>query len=712
MKKKSLFFPCFSGLLLLFAIVAFNGIALSQTAHTVPFSDDFETQDFANWVGPGPYASVQNSFVHSGNWTMQSKIPNTSGFRDGTAYFNLSSTPNPLSVRFFFYLDTQYVLANGDSIWILRLNNGSTFQTFKLLANGTAINIAGDNIPTGTTNITKGAWHSLEVMYTSGSGTGALALYLDGSSKAETSASGLTLPSMTQVVMGALEPYNGDYGTMYFDDMAVSGTSIGAPPAGITVRHGGTFNRTNLKLDVTLYGYSASDQLVVNLNGSQVSQQAGSTSGRMTATFNLSNLAPGKYTLQTQLLNSTGAQKAVASETITKYGPAGTPSVAIDEDNAVLVNGVKTFLVSPFSTSTTMANSWLSLKQINYNGWVDGSSTRDLAGFTGYINAVNAPTIGPNNFFQGNNPHVYPYNTSAITNYCTALASNPNILMWTWDDETDMMQSAGSTAAQAKQWTDLCHAVDTNHPVALNWYGYTPVNTYWMGFLATNVVDMNSFDMYPYWSQCKTDHASMWRYAATMDAFQRYTYGLMPWGTFVETFADFTTTCGLPSAAQLNMEAWLNVVHGIKSIEWFNVNTGSGTVPQSVYTMMTNFQTTTTALQSAILAKPTSRTVTSSATVQHNRVDAMVREDANYIYVFAVRLTDIGEESDPPITSTLTISGGGTTTATVYGENRTVAVNAGVISDTFNASAVHIYQLPKSGTPPPPVPTGLAALAH
>lgn len=712
MKKTSLYFPCFSGLLVLLAIFALNGIALSQTAHTVPFSDDFETQDFANWVGPGPYAGVQNSVVHSGSWAMQSSIPNGTGFRDGTAYFNLSSTPNPLYIRLFFFLDSKYVLTNGDSIWILRLNNGTTYQTFKLLANGANINIAGDNVPAGATNITKGAWHSLEVKYTSGSGSGALTVYLDGNAKAETSASSLTLPSMTQLVIGVTEPYNNDYGNMYFDDLVVSGSSIGAPTSSIAVRHGGTFNRTNLKLDVTLSGYASSDQFVVSLNGTQIYQQSGSTAGRMTATFNLSNLAAGNYTLQTQLLDSKGTLKAVTSETITKYGPAGTPPVALDEDNNILVKGVKTFLVTPFSTDSSTANNWLSLNRIDYNGWVDGGSPHTRANYTMYINAINAPTIGPNNFFEGNTPHVYPYNTTAINDYCTSLANNSNVLMWTWDDETDMMQSAGSSAAQAKQWTDICHAVDTNHPVALNLYGYSPINTYWMGFLATGVVDVYSFDMYPYWSQCKTDHASMPRYAATMDAFQRYTYGLMPWGTFVETFADFTTSCGLPSAAQLNMEAWLNVVHGIKSIEWFNVNTGSGTVPTSVYTMMANFKTTVTALQSAILAKPTSRTVNSSATVQHERVDAMVREDSNYIYVFAVRLTDIGEEADPPIAPDLTVSGAGNASATVYGESRTVPVTGGVISDTFNASAVHIYQIPKSGSPPPTPPTGLVTVVH
>ena len=74
-----------------------------------------------------------------------------------------------------------------------------------------------------------------------------------------------------------------------------------------------------------------------------------------------------------------------------------------------------------------------------------------------------------------------------------------------------------------------------------------------------------------------------------------------------------------------------------------------------------------------------------------------MREDSTNIYVFAARLTD-WNESGSPLSTTLTVSGTPSGTASVYGESRNVTVSSGVLTDTFNDSGVHIYVLPKGSS--------------
>jgi hypothetical protein len=113
---------------------------------------------------------------------------------------------------------------------------------------------------------------------------------------------------------------------------------------------------------------------------------------------------------------------------------------------------------------------------------------------------------------------------------------------------------------------------------------------------------------------------------------------------------------------------------------------------------MAKFMSEISSLKDAVMSS-TTRTVTSDQTAAHARVDAMVRESNGKAYIFAARLSDVGEDNDPSITANLTVSGFGSPVATVYGESRTVSVVKGVITDVFAPSSVHIYEISAPAAP-------------
>ncbi len=256
---------------------------------------------------------------------------------------------------------------------------------------------------------------------------------------------------------------------------------------------------------------------------------------------------------------------------------------------------------------------------------------------------------------------------------------------------------------------NAAHAKDTNHPVVLNHYGYYPRSAKPYLYPAITA-DIHGFDIYPVifssgkacedpaphvpgnFQQCAPQFR---HYFHVMDEFRRWDYGLSPWIPIIENGNEASRgRSASPTPAQFRMEAWLNIIHGAKGLAYWPAQDW-GTVPRDILPEMGALAKTTAALKDAILGDVTARTVVSNRTVTGSRVDAMVRQTPGYIWVFAARLTDFGEENAAPLTTQLTVSEmNGTQAATVYGEDRTVQVVNGVLTDTFAPYAVHIYQIP------------------
>jgi hypothetical protein len=306
---------------------------------------------------------------------------------------------------------------------------------------------------------------------------------------------------------------------------------------------------------------------------------------------------------------------------------------------------------------------------------------------------------------------------TAYVNYSKA---DGNLLMWTWKDEPDIGSAPGQVApSRMLALTQATHNNDPNHPVITNLAGYPFSNINdrrngWHYPIVANsselISDVYSADMYPYIYQSSGWTVAQW--LAGIDKQQAYTYNLVPWFTFVEAGIQPCSnppTCAGgagPTPAQLTMEAWLAVIHGVKGISWWGSDL---TYSDSAHlAAMAAFATRASQLTSVILGT-SGRTVTSNCTTDHNRVDAAVRESGGYVYVLAARLTDVGEQSDPAINAQFNVSGVGSGSASVVGENRSVAVSGGVLADSFSTYGVHIYQIPAGNSQPAP-PTGLAVV--
>ena len=158
-----------------------------------------------------------------------------------------------------------------------------------------------------------------------------------------------------------------------------------------------------------------------------------------------------------------------------------------------------------------------------------------------------------------------------------------------------------------------------------------------------------------------------------------------------QTTGDLNTdTYYCPTAGQLRMETWLNVVHKMKGISWFY---HQGVFPPTDhYPFMEQFLRQITELSGVILGPETGRTITDDANTKP-RVDTMLREDSNNVWIFAVRVTELDEAGS--INVTFNVSGVSAAMVTVYEENRTINGSGGSFTDTFALNDVHIYKIPK-----------------
>ncbi len=682
---------------------------------TLLFEDDFEIQDASEWqvTQTNGTVDVLKTLPHSGSWSVRHTL------NSGTVNTLMRRDFAPSAVaygRAFFYLDPMLTVT-GDLQIAQMLNSGSFSgqRVYLRNASGTLyIKLEGHTTP-GTTAIGKGAWHSLELKYDASAGSAAV--YLDGSATPEVSAAGLTLRSADVLRIGV---FGTATGAIYFDDAAVAtpapgaasaNSAIGAAPANVKVRHANSFGRSALPLYATLWGQAPNDNLTVVVNGVEVSRKAGSISGSETPVLNMTGLTAGTYTVAVKLLDANDVLKAQWSESIRKY-INGASTVSIDANNSISRNGSLIFPVTPFMQNPSewvpyWTNGW-----VNLYGWASGYATSySQDQYKSFIETIGQPSIGPNVRFC-NNPATFCVNEpNAVTlasGYATLLKDHPDVLMWAWIDEPDL---GGNTPrvlpAKIQAITDAVHDIDANHPQILNLYGYVPAQTRNKGFLYPNLVsDIYGFDMYP--AIYQRTGATFAGWVNNIDLWQRYNYGLTPWFTFIEAgiqpCSDPPACTGGhgPTAAQLRMEAWLAVVHGIKGISWWGPETPSFTYIDAAHKAeMAKFVDQIGRLKNVVLSAPSARTVTNNATSPGSRVDTMLREDAANVWVFAVRLTDFGEEANPPLNVQLGVSGIDSGVAEVFDENRQVTVANGSFFDFFNPHAVHIYRIPKV-TPAPP----------
>ena len=142
------------------------------------FGDDFESGDLSHWT-TNFGLSADNSQVHSGTWAARAV---SSGGSTGYAVAQLSSGQASLYYKVWFK-----ILGQGPNVIdLLKLRTSTGTALLTLFASPTGVLGYQNNITTvstySKTNVTAGAWHSVEVHVVINDTTSQTETWLDGQS--------------------------------------------------------------------------------------------------------------------------------------------------------------------------------------------------------------------------------------------------------------------------------------------------------------------------------------------------------------------------------------------------------------------------------------------------------------------------------------------------------------------------------------------------
>lgn len=432
--------------------------------------------------------------------------------------------------------------------------------------------------------------------------------------------------------------------------------------------------------------------------------------------FKQTDLSAGAYKIQYSIQNGTNELSSFHESFVKPVD--GIPVYGIDENNSIRLEGKHFFPVTSWIQRYDNASIWADRNVINAlygQGWHQSGHT--ISAFRYYLDLAlskNLRMIGPTSWQgQGLIHFERNSNTQSIIDYVNAFKNHQAIMSWMWDDEPTLGSDAQHNPPQVvRSYTALCHAYDPSHLVTTNFAGKAWTeeakavgrrpynqshNAVYLGGKNTAVADILGFDYYPVdWRILH--NATVEKLVIGIDNL-RTENPYVPIMSFVET-ANIKDDVGVDSPSvgtppatpeQLRMIIWLSVVHGVKGINWFQQFTDTS---QENFVVMQQFVDQITRLSPVVLGPDTTISVTDSADIKGNRVDTMVREFDNDIYIFAVRLSEILESNNPAISVSFTIKGYTNSTVKVFDENRQIPLSQGAFTDTFNPNDVHIYIIP------------------
>lgn len=178
-------------------------------------------------------------------------------------------------------------------------------------------------------------------------------------------------------------------------------------------------------------------------------------------------------------------------------------------------------------------------------------------------------------------------------------------------------------------------------------------------------------------------------YGITVDRVRSLLGGSKPVWNYVELGHPGSNGGQMP-VSKIRPAVWSSLIHGARGIVYFNHSFGGSCRTQHVlHDCNPAIAETVTAVNAEIaslapvLNSPSIRGVTTTA-----GLDASAKWDGTNVYVFAMPDRTTGT------TGTITVPGLGSGTARVIGENRTVTVTRGKLTDSFSdARTVHLYRI-------------------
>ena len=282
--------------------------------------------------------------------------------------------------------------------------------------------------------------------------------------------------------------------------------------------------------------------------------------------------------------------------------------------------------------------------------------------------------------------------------------SDKTVLAWTQQDEPDNAQPNGSggydPCVDPQDIVALYQTMvqnDASRPVYLN-FGQGVANTDWVGRGTctgktemypeyAKGADIVSFDIYPVNETDAKIHGKL-EYVAKGVSFLREAVSYQkPVWAWIET-TDFNGTGNAPSVSQIESEVWMALIHGARGIGYFAhvfapsfIEAGllaDSTVKSGVADINARVQNLAPVLNTPSLDGVV--TVTSASPV-----DVMTKQHGGSLYVFAIGMTSGSADASFAVPE-----GSG---ATVLGEDRSLKVESGAFSDTFDGYAVHLYRI-------------------
>lgn len=424
------------------------------------------------------------------------------------------------------------------------------------------------------------------------------------------------------------------------------------------------------------------------------------------------NLQAGNYKLTTQLIDGGKVIDEINEKFSKNYN--GRPKVGIDEHNNIYIGDKPFFPVTPWMLDVQHPPNWKDYINTCYvTGWYKEHNENTWKNYLDLMIENGFHMIGPERYKgKGLNHFVQNSNLNNICSYVRNTNSHPALLMWMWDDEPNMGGRNQKVPPQVlRSWTYATHELDGHHPVTVDYYGYDYMPVYDssrsdrynylyngedFGGRKTFPTDVIGFNIYPLEAQ---DHYSFEgdltalfaKYAIAIDQMIERNFNLVPVFSCIEVNNIHGDEIPGPTKDQIVMDTWLNIVHGIKGIVWFQYFDWPN---EEQYAGMKIFKEQINKYTNIILSpEPDDVTVNDSANNNNtNRVDFMVRKDSKgVLWIFAVRVTEITETS--PIDVTFTVSDYSFSNVTEVEENITITPTGNTFQDIFGLNELHIYKL-------------------
>jgi len=400
--------------------------------------------------------------------------------------------------------------------------------------------------------------------------------------------------------------------------------------------------------------------------------------------------------------------------------------------NGILFFPLSTFLVNDDDMPTQVDSG--NLNSVRLQGYNLSYSASTWSDYIGYADSSGIMATGPGlgDYLASTDAsiyirHRYGLNLKSMMNYvitnsqctgdglpsscckgvgtgtCNGIRNDDTMLFWTWLDEHNTgnwdINAYPSTVAA---WSYITNYYDTDHIVYDNYegsdwsdYGDTVRGGYpqyldykgnsWFLGGKKYIQQMLVWDTYPIkyqHSQIQWNNLNYGPYNLYLKTFDRailnnsssggHNHQLVPILTSINPGADNDYKgYVLHTADQVYNEAWLNVIHGAKGINWFQYFK-SGNIQ---WAKMAQFADKISIYKPYILAEGTydvlansnyksgGRTITRTETNENlNRIDIMMRESGSNLFLFAARVTEpvqiTGIINDT--TDNVTINNGGT----------------------------------------------------